>query len=341
MRFASSYLDAATTMRLTAFVLVALTASLLAAGTAVAGTVGIDGDTLRYDAAPGEFNQLAIMLQSGRFTIQDGYSQTRDTLFVTALAPCVRDTTPQPDPGMTDAYCPPDGVTRIAVALGDQSDEASIGGITATDYPAAIDGGDGADRIFGGPQADVVHGGAGSDTLTGGGGRDVLSGDDGDDSINAADGLPDQITCGPGFDAVTADPLDTVADDCEVLNGQPWPPPDTTAPTLQLSGASSQRIARQRAVVVVIACPAEACTATARGTIAVPGSAKAFKLTPVTKQISAGSKATLKLGITKRALTAIGRALKHHKRLSARLTVSAQDAAKNVTAKQRTIRLKR
>ena len=102
-----------------------------------------------------------------------------------------------------------------------------------------------------------------------------------------------------------------------------------------------QRIARQRAVVVVIACPAEACTATARGTIAVPGSAKAFKLTPVTKQISAGSKATLKLGITKRALTAIGRALKHHKRLSARLTVSAQDAAKNVTAKQRTIRLKR
>ena len=101
---------------LTAFVLVALTASLFAAGTAVAGTVGIDGDTLRYDAAPGEFNQLAIMLQSGRFTIQDGYSQTRDTLFVTALAPCVRDTTPQPDPGMTDAYCPP-RVTRIAYGL--------------------------------------------------------------------------------------------------------------------------------------------------------------------------------------------------------------------------------
>jgi hypothetical protein len=46
--------------------------TLLSAATANAGTVGIDGDALHYEAAPGEFNELYITLQSGRFTIQDG-----------------------------------------------------------------------------------------------------------------------------------------------------------------------------------------------------------------------------------------------------------------------------
>ena len=338
-------------MRPTALVLVALTASLLAADTAVAGTVGIEGDTLHYVAAPGEFNALTIMLQGDRFTIQDGSTGNRDTLYVTAQPPCYRDATPLPDPGLIDAYCPPAGVNRIAVELGDQNDYAGIGGMTPTDFPATIDGGDGADTIYGGPQADVIHGGPGNDTLQGNAGRDVLSGDEGDDTINAADGWPDQVTCGPGFDTVTADSLDTVADDCELLNGQPLPPPpppappppppDTTAPALQLGGAASQRIARQRAVIVVVACPTEACSATARGTVTVPGSAKVFKLTPVSKQISVGSKASLRLGIARRALTAIAHALKRHRRVSARITVAATDGAKNTTTKQRTIRLTR
>jgi hypothetical protein len=113
------------------------------------------------------------------------------------------------------------------------------------------------------------------------------------------------------------------------------------APTLRLSGSSSQRILRQRGVVVVVACPAEACTAAAHGTVTVPASAKVFKLKPVTKQIPAGGKVTLKLRISKRALRAIGRALRHHKKVNAQVTVSAKDAARNVTTTQRTIRLKR
>ena len=67
-----------------------------------------------------------------------------------------------------------------------------------------------------------------------------------------------------------------------------------------------------------MACPAEACKETAQGTVAVPISAKVFKLTPVTKQISARSTATLKLRIGSRALKAIGRAFKHHKKVRAR-----------------------
>jgi hemolysin type calcium-binding protein len=211
-------------VRAAALALVTSTFLLLAAGTAAAGTVGIDGDTLHYEAAPGEFNELYLLLQGGEFTVQDGTSGTRDTLFVHARPPCRRDNTPQPSPGLMDAYCPPAGVTRIAVELGDGNDSASIGGMGSTDYPVTADGGEGADRIASGPQADDVHGGPGNDTLTGNEGRDVLSGDEGDDAINAADALPDRVFCGPGVDSVTADFVDTVADDCELINIGPGQP---------------------------------------------------------------------------------------------------------------------
>src|SRR3954452_12233222 len=165
-------------MRLALLALFTSTALLVAGGTATAGTVGIDDDTLHYVAAPGEFNELFIALQGGEFTIQDGTVGNRDTLPVTARPPCRHDETPQPSPGLMDAYCPPAGVERIAVELGDGNDYAGIGGISSTDYPVTADGGEGADRIWSGPQSDDVHGGPGNDTLTGNQGRDVLSGND-------------------------------------------------------------------------------------------------------------------------------------------------------------------
>jgi hypothetical protein len=117
--------------------------------------------------------------------------------------------------------------------------------------------------------------------------------------------------------------------------------PDTTAPALQLGGATSQNVLRQRGVLVVATSAAEASTVTAKGKVVVRGSAKVFKLTPVTKQVSRGAKATLKLKLKKSARSAIGRALKAGKKLSAKVTVGAKDASGNVTTKQRTIRLKR
>jgi RTX calcium-binding nonapeptide repeat (4 copies)/Bacterial Ig domain len=52
----------------------------------------------------------------------------------------------------------------------------------------------------------TIDGGPGSDTLTGGPQRDTLL---------ARDGFPDIVTCGGGWDIAVADPLDTVAADCE------------------------------------------------------------------------------------------------------------------------------
>jgi hypothetical protein len=109
--------------------------------------------------------------------------------------------------------------------------------------------------------------------------------------------------------------------------------PDMTAPALQLGGASSQKVLRQRGVLVVATAPAEPFTVTAMGKVVVRGSAKVFKLTSVTKQVSRGAKATLKLKLNRRALAAIGRALQAGKKLSAKVTASAKDAAGNVTTK--------
>lgn len=117
--------------------------------------------------------------------------------------------------------------------------------------------------------------------------------------------------------------------------------PDTTAPALQLGGATSQKVLPQRGVLVVATAPAEPSTVTAKGKVVVQGSAKVFKLTPVTKQISRAAKATLKLKLKRSSLAAIGRALQAGKKLSARVTVTAKDASGNVTTKRRTIRLKR
>src|SRR4051812_14346405 len=50
-------------MRAHGLALLTIAALLAVTGTATAGTVGIDGDTLHYEASPGEFNELNVMLQ--------------------------------------------------------------------------------------------------------------------------------------------------------------------------------------------------------------------------------------------------------------------------------------
>jgi len=121
----------------------------------------------------------------------------------------------------------------------------------------------------------------------------------------------------------------------------PAPPPDITAPALRLSGAASQKVLRQRGVFVVAASPTEASSVTAKGKVVVLRSAKVLKLTSLTKQIQKGARSTLKLKLKTSALDAIRRALKAGKKAKATVTVTAKDAAGNVTAKRRTISLRR
>ncbi len=73
-----------------------------------------------------------------------------------------------------------------------------------------IDGKSGADRIFGRGGADVLVGGPGADLLDGGPGADRIAAE--------YDGGRDTVRCGAGADVVTADPLDRVAADCELVS---------------------------------------------------------------------------------------------------------------------------
>jgi RTX calcium-binding nonapeptide repeat (4 copies) len=212
----------------------------------------------------------------------------------------------------------------------------------------AVVGGSAGDTLTGSAEADGLFGGAGPDTLEGRGGADVIDGEADNDTILARDGAVDDIDCGAGTDTATVDSADKVVA-CETVSTPPPPPPpppplppgDLTAPALQLGGARVQRVLRQRGVRVVAACPIEACTATAKGRIVIRGSSKRFKLRPATKQIAQGAKATLELTLRKTTLTAIRRALKQGKKVSAKLAVTAKDAYGNPNIEQRTVKLKR
>jgi RTX calcium-binding nonapeptide repeat (4 copies) len=110
--------------------------------------------------------------------------------------------------------------------------------------PSSIDGRGGADdlrsgsgreTIDGGGGDDRVEGGFNHDVLTGGPGKDVIYGDStagncgghgqsctipfGNDTIDARDGEADQVDCGPGDDRAVVDALDTVATNCETVEG--------------------------------------------------------------------------------------------------------------------------
>jgi hypothetical protein len=65
----------------------------------------------------------------------------------------------------------------------------------------------------------VIEGRAGDDFLHGGAGADVVRAGSGADRVAVQYDLArDAVSCGPGFDVVTADALDAVADDCETVS---------------------------------------------------------------------------------------------------------------------------
>jgi hypothetical protein len=104
---------------------------------------------------------------------------------------------------------------------------------------ATVRGTAGPDRLVGTPRADALYGlaardrldaRAGGDFLDGGSGVDNLLAGRGDDRIVAqSDGAQDTIACGPGRDIVTADLVDRVARDCEIVSRQLSRDPYTNA----------------------------------------------------------------------------------------------------------------
>lgn len=107
---------------------------------------------------------------------------------------------------------------------GSQGSPAGSGAITGTD---------GADTLVGTPGNDEIRGWKGNDRIDGGPGEDSLYGGADDDHISANDGARDMLDCGSGNDSVDVDSLDSVAPDCEQVNGSggtPTEPPPSEPP---------------------------------------------------------------------------------------------------------------
>ena len=248
------------------------------------------------------------------------------------------------DGNPTQAFCPAAGVTRVRVDLADREDTATI----TPGIPTEVLGGTGADTLTTGDVADRVDGGEGNDRLATGGGNDVviagLGIDDvdagpGDDDVRAADGLADAIRCGDGTDKVEVDAFDSVALDCETVTRTLTAPPeapataaDKTPPKVDASAVTVQRLGRRARVRV-------AATSSERGTIGMSGfvdiAGLSLPLASTSKRINvAGGGAELSIKLTARELREARRALRRKRRVTARLSVVATDAAGNSAAKR-------
>ncbi|HEY1537915.1 MAG TPA: M36 family metallopeptidase [Solirubrobacteraceae bacterium] len=124
----------------------------------------------------------------------------------------------------------------------------------------------------------------------------------------------------------------------------PPPSPDITPPAFRLSGATIQKLGSS--VKVSVTCPSEACTASARATIRVPATrghkAKTYKLA-ATKgaSVAKGRVVALTLKLASATRSAVLRALKAHKRVSASVAVTSKDKAGNSVTGKRRVRFKR
>ncbi len=108
-------------------------------------------------------------------------------------------------------------------------------GLAADADPAAP-----VERIIGTSKANVLRGTAKSDVIDGRAGNDVLYGRAGNDRLIGGAGA-DEIFCGRGRDTVSADRLDSVARDCEVVRGGVPPPPPRVVPE-QLLGVWKRNV---------------------------------------------------------------------------------------------------
>lgn len=193
--------------------------ALVAAGSASAGTLTLEGGTWVYRAAPGERNVFHVRPNDQ----PEGGLYFHDESIAIAVAPGVCHP-PKDWDDETDARCP---AGNVRVELNDGDDWLYV----SDDLPGTLQvsgdggpgndrlngplrgvgvtftGGDGSDELSGGDLNDVLDGGPGNDRVDGDGGNDTVRGGDGDDTLTG-DSLTvgaDLIDGGPGYDRIGSD----------------------------------------------------------------------------------------------------------------------------------------
>jgi hypothetical protein len=112
---------------------------------------------------------------------------------------------------------------------------------------------------------------------------------------------------------------------------------DKTPPSLRLSG--QRRWKAGKPIELSATCASEACTAMAGGTVNVPAAAKTYWLKGSTAELAKGVETTLALKLPANAKSAIARALRKHKRVTAKVSVTVRDVAANFLTRSYKIRL--
>lgn len=112
----------------------------------------------------------------------------------------------------------------------------------------------------------------------------------------------------------------------------------TYAPQVALGGKRTQKV--KGAIAVDVTCKLAGCTASATGSISVPGAAKRYKLKSTAIELPANGKGRLKLKLKGKAKKAVRSALAKKRKLKAKVRVSAQGAIGNPVTADRTVRLR-
>jgi hypothetical protein len=198
------------------------------------------------------------------------------------------------------------------------------------------------ENVVGSRFADTLTGDALANRLVGGPGTDTVNAGAGADRVEIRDGEADTANCGADADTAITDrrTLDAAVTDCETVDalpepgtGQPRvePLPTDSVVRPSLTGASVQRLVKQKSVRVLVGCGAEPCSTVASGT------GKGITLKPIVTRLPAGAKRTVKWRLTKAQLATVRTALAKGKRPALRVSVQAQDAAGNKAT--RTLRI--
>jgi Ca2+-binding RTX toxin-like protein len=187
------------------------------------------------------------------------------------------------------------------------------------------------ENLTGSPFDDVLTGSSAANSITPLGGADAVQALGGPDFIEARDGEADNVSCGTGTDKAVSDrrTLDTIQADCEKVEAPTeaggGPLPDTSV-VLELRGDRKQNLLKQKAVVVVVRCPEEACTASASAS----GKRPSLNLKPVTKELPPGPARYMKLKLSAKQRKAIRSRLSAGGKPKVTVTATATDAAGNV-----------
>ena len=121
----------------------------------LAGTVSSSNGDVRYDASPGEVNNVTVDLSGGTYTFTD----TGPSVALTVMAPCTQT-------GPTSATCPEPplpSIDHVTVTGGDMNDTIRVNAMPRDG--TRIDGGPGDDTIVGSPGPDKITGGPGDDDI--------------------------------------------------------------------------------------------------------------------------------------------------------------------------------